>query len=108
MLDLAGDDHHRRGEMNIDPGVVLERLLQPAALFDAGQLEQEVGVEEGAAELAVGDRLEAEVFLVFRDLADRFVLNAAQHGMLDPPFRERGARFDQLLGSQETADVVGA
>ena len=59
MFDLARNDHHRRRELHILAGIVLESLFEAATLFDSGQLEQEIGVEEIAAEFAIGDRLEA-------------------------------------------------
>ena len=92
--------------MHVLAGGVVERDFHPAFLDDPVELQQEVGMEERAAKLAVGDRLQPQVFLVLRDLADRLVLDAAQDGGIDFAFGERGAGFDELLGAQETADVV--
>ena len=64
--------------MNILAGIVLERLGDPALLLDAVELEQEVGVEEEPAELAVGDRLEAEAFLPADQLGDGAVFGGAK------------------------------
>ena len=46
--------------------------------LDAAELLEEVDVEVGAAELAVGDALQADVFLELDDLGDRVVLDRAQ------------------------------
>ena len=107
MLDLAGDDDLRRGEIHVDALVVLERLLDPAGLLDPGELEQEVGVEEYAAELAVGDRLEAEALLPFDQFGDRLVLDRAQLFVRDIVGGSVGARLDHGSGTQEGADMVG-
>ena len=48
------------------------------AHFHALQLLEEVDVEIGAAELAVGDALEAPAFLGAHDLADRGVFDRAE------------------------------
>ena len=69
--------------MDVRAGGVLERLGDAAVLLDPVELEQEVGVEEEAAELAVGDRLEAEAFLPLDQLGDRLVLDRAQFGIID-------------------------
>ena len=108
MLDLAGDDDLRRGEFDVDALVVLECLLDPAGLLDAGELEQEVGVEEHAAELAVGDRLEAERFLPFGKLGDRFVLDGAQFFVGDVFGGAMLAGLDHGFRAKERADMVGA
>ena len=77
--------------MDVVAGRVLERLGDAAVLLDPVELEQEVGVEEVAAELAVGDRLEAEAFLPLDQLGDRLVLDGAQLGIIDVA-RARAAR----------------
>ena len=76
--------------------------------LDALEALEEIDVEIGAAELAVGDPLEADVLLRADDLADAFVLDRVK------VFRGKAAggeflpRLLQAFGSQETADMVGA
>jgi len=64
--------------MHVDPGYVPECPGDAALFLDPGELEQEVGVEEVAPELAVGDRFQAEPFLPLDQFGDRFVLDRAQ------------------------------
>ena len=101
MLDLAGHDHHRRGEVDVLAGIVLERLVEPAALLHPVELEQEVGVEEVAAELAVGNRLEAKAFLPFHQCGDGFVLDPAQGLVIDVAGGAMLARFNDRTRTQE-------
>ena len=65
-------------------------------------------MEVGAAELAVGDALQADVFLELDDLGDRVVLDGAQLLRADAAGGALGARVEQALRAQEAADVVGA
>src|SRR5690606_7282793 len=89
-------------------GVVLERLLEAASLLDALELEEEVGMEEVAAEFAVGDRLEAKAFLPFDEVGDRLVFDRAKFGIVDVARGPVLARFDNRARTQEGADMVGA
>ena len=73
----AGHLHHRRREIDVAGGAV--KADRDAALgFDALELLEEVDVEVGAPELAVGDAVQAEVLLEADDVADRRVLDFAQ------------------------------
>jgi hypothetical protein len=63
-------------------------------------------MEIGAAELAVGDALEAHVFLELHDLGDGLVFHRAQLLGRDVALGLLFAGFQQVLGSQEAADMV--
>ncbi len=65
-------------------------------------------MEVGATELAVGDGLQAHVFLELDDLGDRAVLDFAQLRGRDRALLALFARVEQDLRAQEAADVVGA
>ncbi|MEI9852348.1 MAG: hypothetical protein WDN24_17505 [Sphingomonas sp.] len=85
---------------------VLEGDFHAALLLDAVELEQEVGVEESAAELAVGDAVQAQLFLELHHSENRLVLDRAQRRGVDRAFAEPGARLEQFLGTQEAADMI--
>ena len=74
--------------------------------LDAAELLQEVDVEVRAAELAIGDALQAHVFLELHDLGDRLVLHGTK--LLGGDFAAclLFARFEQVLRPEKTADVV--
>jgi hypothetical protein len=76
--------------------------------FHAADLLEEVDVEVGAAELAVGDRLQADVLLESDDLGDRPVFHLAQVGGANLAFRLFLARLEQVFRTQEAAYVIGA
>jgi hypothetical protein len=92
------------------------QLLGPVRLFDhhrnvrldPAQLLKEVDVEIGAAEFAVGDRLQADILLELDDLGDCLVLDLAQLGGAELALGLLVARLEQVLGAQETADMIGA
>ncbi len=107
VRDLAGDDDLRRGEMHVDALVVLEHLLDPAGLLDARELKEEVGVEEDAAELAVGYGFEAEPLLPFDEIGDGLVLDGAQFGGVDLSGSARLTGVDDGFRAQKRADMVG-
>ena len=65
-------------------------------------------MEIGPAELAVGDALQADVFLERDDRGDRLVLDATQRLGRDLAARLLLARLEQALRAQEAADMVGA
>jgi hypothetical protein len=61
-----------------------------------------------AVELAVGHDLEPQLLLQAHHLADRRLLNRPDLGVGDLlPFRLL-ARFDQRVGTDQAADVIGA
>ena len=75
---LAVDAEARRRELDV-AGMGVEARLDPRRDHgDVGELLEEVEMPEGAAELAVGDRLEAEPFLQLDRVADRLVLDPRQ------------------------------
>ena len=63
MAHLAGHLHHRRREVDSLPSSLWKLTAMPPLRLDAVELLEEVDVEIGAAELAVGDALQAEVLL---------------------------------------------
>src|SRR3546814_13108209 len=65
---------------------------------DAVEALQEIDMEEGAAELAVGDALEPDVLLALRHLADAVVLDPAQGLAGDLARRVLLARLDEEIG----------
>ena len=68
---------HRRREVDVARRAV-ELHRDAAVRVDARELLEEVDVEERAAEFAVGDALQARVFLQLDDVADGVVLDRAQ------------------------------
>ena len=111
LLDVLGVAHlvdhadHRRGQFL---GAVRLPDRDRDVGLDAAELLEEVDVEIGAAELAVGDALEADVLLELHDLGDRLVFDLAQLLGRDVAARLLGAGFEQVLRAQEAADVVVA
>ena len=65
-------------------------------------------MEEGAAELAVGDALEPDVLLPADRLSDAFVLDRAQLVRAALAASVARARREQPLGPQQAADLIGA
>ena len=76
--------------------------------LDAVQPLQEIDVKEGAAELAVGDSLQAHVLLGMHDFADAIVLDRVQLLRRHMAGGEALARCSQPLRAQIAADMVGA
>src|SRR6185295_9318602 len=67
---------------------------------------QEVDVPPVTAELAVGDRRDADRLLQRDHVADAAVLHCVELGRGDLAFLRLGARLMQLVRTQQTADVV--
>src|SRR5262249_38978870 len=89
--------------------LVVELDLDLAGLFrDPVELVDEVHVPRGAAELAVGGGLQPDLLLLPHDLADRIVLDAAKLRRVDAAGSEVVASLQELGGTQQAADVVGA
>jgi hypothetical protein len=107
VADLVRDLHHGGAKSTL-PARAVEAHVDAALGDHPRELGQEVDVEVRAAELAVGDAVKPQVFLVSHDVADRFVLDRAQRAGVDRSLRELVARVEQLLAAQEAADVVGA
>ena len=82
--------------------VAVEADRDPALGLDAVELRQEVDVEVGAAELAVGDAAQAQVLLELDDVADRRVFDAPERGGVDLAVREL------LPGSSEGGSSVSS
>ncbi len=61
-----------------------------------------------AVVFAVGDRVQAEVFLQSDHLADGGVLDGLQFGVRDLARLAFGPGVHQRLGADQTADMVGA
>ena len=97
------------GVNSISPGRVAELHGQVAGgLGHAAEGVDEVHVPGGAAELAVGGRLEADL-LLHRDRAgDLLVLDRRQVSRGDPARGEVVTGLQQPLGAEQAADVVGA
>src|SRR5581483_8045948 len=85
----------------------LDALLRMEQLA-AGELGEEIEMPPGAAELAVGRKLEAGRGLPMHDLLDFHVLDLAQLLGRNLVFLEFGARFLDALWPEQTADLVGA
>src|SRR5690606_26306022 len=69
---------------------------------------QEVDMEESAAKLAVGNGFKAHVFLELDDLGNGLVFDFAQLLGIDLALGELRTRIQQILWTQEAADLVGA
>ena len=74
------------GAKSTVPAPLRKLTAMPPFTSHAGELLQEVDVEVGAAELAVGDALQPDLLLEAHDLADRAVFRRAQLGARDRPF----------------------
>ena len=106
MPHLVDDAHHGRGEIDIATFAV--KADGNAALdLDAFQLLEEVDMEIGAAELAVGNALEPEIFLESDDIANRLVFDHSLRVAIDLCALVPIARVEQSFGSKEAADVIG-
>ena len=102
--ELAGDgDALRLGLHAVELDAVVE-LDQLAAL----EMRQEIEMPPGPAELAVGRRLEADLFLPRDDLLDLAVFDFAQRLRGDLTGGEFGARLLERSGAEQAADHVGA
>ncbi len=76
--------------------------------IDALQAPEEIEMPPGAAELAVGGELEADLFLLLDDLLDRAVFDRLQRGIVDLALGVLLARLLQRRRAQQAADVIGA
>ena len=75
---------------------------------DAIQHAVKIVVPERAAIFAVGNGLQADVFLLLDDLDDFLVLDRLQLGVGDLTLFVFGARFVDSFAAQNAADLVGA
>ena len=102
------DVQRRRRELDRPLGVAELDLDVVLRRGDPAELVDEVHVPRGAAELAVGGRLQPDLLLLAHDVADRLVLDPLQLLGVDAPRLEVLARLQQRGRSQQAADVVGA
>ena len=102
--DLAGD--FQRLRLRLDT-LELDAVLGLHDLH-ALQFAEEVEMPPGAAELAVGHRLQADRLLLRHHVADRPVLDLAELGRTDLPFGTRDPRLLQGGRTQQAADLIGA
>ena len=77
-------------------------------LLDAVEAPEEIEMPPGAAELAVGDRLQADLFLFLDDALDLAVFDRLERGGVDFALGALLARFFQRGRTQQAADMVGA
>ena len=100
-----------RRRLEADLGTVVAPKGGGEATFTDGhalELLQEVDMEEGAAELAVGDALEPELLLPANGIADAIVLDLAKGRGLQLAFKEAIARIGQPARAQKAANLVSA
>ena len=76
--------------------------------FNAAQLLQKIDMKVSAAEFAIGDALQANVFLEFDNFRDGLVLNTSQLFSREDAFCLLLTRLQQVLGTQKAANVVKA
>src|SRR5205085_9509765 len=89
--------------------LVLELDMEdPVGLGDTADLVEEIHVPGAAAELAIGDALEAELGLHRDGLFDAVVLAAAQGLGGYPALLMLGPRRQERLRAQPAADMIGA
>ena len=106
--ELAVDVERGGRPLDVALGVVeLDREVA-RRLGDAVERVDEVHVPGGAAELAVGHRLEPDLLLHADDLVDRGVLGGLQALVVERAGGVRLARLVQLGRAQQAPDVVGA
>ena len=77
-------------------------------LLDAVEAPEEIEMPPGAAEFAVGDRLQADVFLLLDDAFDLAILDRFQRSGIDLAFGAPLARLFQRGRTQQAADMIGA
>ncbi len=95
--------HHRLGLRALELDLALAQIG-----FDAVELAEEVVVPEGAAELAVGDRPQADVFLLPDDFFDLAVFDCLQVIRADLAALVLRPRLLKDGGPQQAADVISA
>ena len=102
--ELAGDAHHHR--------LRLRALELDLALAEIGlravERAEEIVIPEGAAEFAVGDALQADLFLLADHLFDFAILDRAQGRGIDLAALAFRARLLQGRRTQQAADMIGA
>ena len=107
-LELALDLQRRGSEFDHALLVAKLHLHVVLHLGGAAHLIQEIHVPGRAAEFAVGDAFQAQVFLLADDVADRLIFDAAQIGLADAAALFVFASLQQLGRTEQAADVIGA
>ena len=102
--DLAGDLDALVARRDAGEGDALVHHV----LLDAVETPEEIEMPPGAAEFAVGDRLQADLFLLLDDALDLAVLDRLQRGSVDFAFGALLARLLQRGRTQQAADMIGA
>ena len=102
--DLAGDLHALGARLHRREG---DAFAHHVAL-DAVEAPEEIEMPPRAAELAVGDGLQADVFLALDDALDLAVFDRLQVGGRDLALGALLARLAQRGGAQQAADMIGA
>src|SRR5580704_3328116 len=102
--DLAGD----LGAFVARPGRGEGDAGLHDGLLDAVEAPEEIQMPPRAAEFAVGDRLQAGVFLLPDDVLDLTVFHRLQLVRRDLALGAALARFFQRRGPQQAADMIGA
>ena len=107
-VELALDVQGSGGEF--DHALIIAELHFHVVLHlgRAAHLVEEIHVPGSAAELAVGDPFQAQIFLPADNVADGLVFNAAQVGFADAAVLFIFASFEQLWRAKQAADMVGA
>ena len=105
---LAGDLARHDGRVGGGLLVVEHIALAGRAALDALEPPHKVEVPVAAAELAVGDHVEACGLLLGHEVADGLVLDGLEGGRVDDAGREVGAGLLEDVRAQEAADDVVA
>ena len=105
---LAGDLASHDGRVRSGLLVVEEVTLARSATLDAVQSPHEVKVPVAAAELAVGDDVEARCLLLGHEVADGLVLHGRKAGRVNGAGSVVCAGLLEHVRAQEAADDVGA
>ena len=110
-LQFAGDFKSRRRALQVGIAA-LKRFVgllgEPFLDHDAVEFSDEVDIPELAPILAIGHRLQADIFLHLHDIANAAVFDRAQLGIIDLAAFPLIPRLQQLRRSQQTADMIGA
>ena len=103
IAELAGDGDVFR------PGLDARELdaMRGADQFGAVEQLEEIELPPGAAKLAIGRKLQADLFLLFDDLLDLLIFDGLECGGVDLALLVFDARFFQRRSAQERADMVG-
>ena len=102
--EFAGDAQHHRLRVR---ALELDLALAEIGL-DAVKRAQEIVIPEGAAEFAVGDGFEPDVFLALDDLLDLAVFHRLQRFGRHLSLFTLRPRLLQRRRAQQAADMIGA